>query len=326
MDNKRFSKKLILALSLLILGFFTLWAWSNKWEIHDHWVSKGYKSSGDSSEVLTNLKLTDKGELVYKASLTEVDNKDNFRQRCPVKAYEDASVLGCYSARRIYVLKVDEPKLTGVEVVTAAHELLHAKFERMDDREKAKARSLITELRKSTQDPEITELISSYESKLGEGEGLDNELFAIYGTQLKDVGAGLERIYADYFKDRLSIVSQYESYSFEFKKTQQAIEGYDARLSALKDRKDELEAELEVLDSELSIQKAQLSQLQFGDSAEEYQRAANDYNVKVNLFNAKVSEVREIIDEYNALVEKRNSEALSAKSLADKLNANVVER
>lgn len=326
MNEKRLSKKLILAISLGLMLLFGLWAWGNKWSIYDHWVAKSYVSTKDSSEVAENLKLTSKGDLVYRASLTEVDNKESFKQRCPVQAYEEASVLGCYSDRRIYVLKVDEPRLAGVEEVTAAHELLHAKFERMDGGEKAEVEKLISQLRKNVKDEEINKLVENYKKNLGEGEALDNELFAIYGTQLRDVGPGLEKIYADYFKDRADIVSKYESYNSEFQSAQKAIEAYDARLANLKSQKDILEKELEELDSELTSEKSRLDQLQFGDSAEEYQRAASSYNVKVGVFNKKVKEIREIITEYNALVEKRNSEALSAKSLADKLNANVEER
>lgn len=247
-------------------------------------------------------------------------------ERCPVEAYEEASVLGCYSARRIYVLKVDEPRLAGVEEVTAAHELLHAKFERMNKSQKAEVGRLVNNLRGSVRDEEINRLTESYKKTIGTGEDFNNELFAIYGTQLRDVGSGLEEIYSEYFKNRAGIVKKYESYSSEFRASQKAIENYDARLADLKSQKDVLEKELEVLDSELSSEKSRLDQLQFSDSTEEYQRAASSYNAKVVVFNSKVNEIREIIAEYNTLVEKRNSEALSAKSLADKLNANVEER
>lgn len=326
MYKRNFSKRLILAISLGIMLLTGFWLWNNKWSIHDHWAAKDYVSTKDSSEVARNLKLTEKGDLVYRASQTEVDNKDSFKERCPVQAYEEASVLGCYSARRIYVLKVDEPKLAGVEEVTAAHELLHAKFERMSSNEKAEVEKLISELRKSVKDEEINRLVEDYRKNLGEGEPLDNELFAIYGTQLRSVGSDLEKIYGEYFTDRQSIVGKYENYNSEFQKTQKAIEAYDTRLAELKSQKDRLETELEQMDSELTSRKSELNQLQYGDSAEEYQKAASAYNAKVVVFNAKVNKIREIISEYNALVEKRNSEALSAKSLADKLNANVEER
>ncbi len=326
MENKRYFKKILLAASLVAMLLFGFWAWGNRWEVYDQWVARGYVSTTDSSEVLENLDLTEKGDLVYRASLTEVDGKESFKERCPVEAYEEASVLGCYSARRIYVLKVDEPRLAGVEEVTAAHELLHAKFERMSSDEREETGELLNDLMDMVSDKEIKELTDSYKKALGVGEDFNNELFAIYGTQLEDVGEELEGLYSEYFKNRKGVVEKYRSYSAEFKRAEDAIKSYDAELEALRSEKDIIEAELQELDRELSSEKAALDQLQFGDSAEEYQRAAAAYNSKVVKFNTKVNRVREIINEYNSLVEKRNSEALSAKSLADKLNANVEER
>lgn len=326
MDNKRFSKKLLSIVGLAVLVLAGLWTWSNKWDIHDHWVSKNYVSTKDSSEVLSNLNLTSQGDLVYRASLTEVDDKDNFKARCPVQEYEQASVLGCYADRKIYVLKVEEPKLAGVEEVTAAHELLHARFERMSADEKEEVTNLVTELRKSNKDNEVSELVENYESKLGSGEALSNEMFAIYGTQLKDVGLRLEAIYGDYFKDRASIVDRYLVYSSEFQRLDTVIREYDSKLAGLRAQKETLEIEITELGKQLNNEKEQIDILQNSDSAEQYQSAVQTYNAKVEIYNTKVEKVRSIISEYNELVEKRNAEALSAKSLADKLNANVEER
>jgi len=323
MPEKRFSKKLISLATLSVLVLAGLWALVNRWTIYDHWMSRKYASTKDSSEVLANLGLTSEGDLVYRASLTEVDDKDSFRERCPVQDYEDASVLGCYSNRKIYVLKVDEPKLAGVEEVTAAHELLHAKFERMSASEKEEVATLVEDLRMKSTDKQVSTLVDNYEKNLGAGEALDNEMFAIYGTQLKDVGLELEGIYSGYFKDRASIVDRYLSYSTEFNELEEAIKNYDARLSNLRSQVEVLEAELTSLNNELDADK---QRIEASTSQDQYREAAQVYNTKVEIYNRKVEQVRDIIAQYNELVEKRNQEALSAKSLADKLNANVEER
>lgn len=326
MQEGKFYKKLIPAFILILVVGGGLFAWNNKWEIHDRWTSKSYHATEDSSEVLVNLNLTSHGELVYKASRTEVDDKTNFKTRCPVDRYEEASVLGCYSARRIYVLKVDEPKLTGVEEVTAAHELLHAQFERMSLSEKAKVESLLSSWRPSVQDEETNKLVEAYRKNLGEGEDLNNEIFAIYGTQLEVVSPELESIYEEYFKDRTSIVEKYKQYSSEFTELEDKVNSYDAQLAKLKSEKDDLEREITELGNELSLQKQDLENLKNGDSAEQYQTAAVSYNAQVGIYNKKVLRIRAVVDEYNSLVEQRNSQALAAKSLSDKLNANVEER
>lgn len=326
MQESKFYKKLIsVAILILVIGL-GLFAWNNKWEIHDRWTSKAYVATRDSSEVLANLNLTSHGELVYKASRTEVDDKGNFRTRCPVDRYEEASVLGCYYAQRIYILKVDEPKLAGVEEVTAAHELLHAQFERMSLSKKVEVEDLLANWRRSVQDEDTNQLVEEYKKNLGESEDLNNEIFAIYGTQLEEVSPELEKIYQEYFKDRASIVARYKQYSSEFKELEDRVNTYDAKLAKLKSEKEDLEQEITKLGNELSAQKRELEVLNNSDSAEEYQRAAVAYNVQVGVYNKKVLRIRAVVDEYNNIVEQRNSEALYAKSLSDKLNANVEER
>ena len=326
MQSSKFYKKLVSLLLILVLVGAGLFAWQNKWELHDRWVSRSYKATGDSTEVLNNLSLTPKGELVYKASLTEVDDKSKFRSRCPVEEYEEANVLGCYSARRIYVLKVDEPRLNGVEEVTAAHELLHAQFERMDAGERKNLRIMLTKLKPEVTDIETNNLIGSYKAKLGDSEDLYNEMFAVYGTQLDSVGKDLEEIYSKYFKDRAKIVASYKSYSSEFTSIQNKLNEYDSRLTKLKSQKEELETEAQTLNDELNQEKAELDSLSSGDSAEQYQVAAESYNQKVREYNALVEQIRSIIEEYNSIVDERNSLALSAKNLQDQLNANITER
>jgi uncharacterized protein YukE len=324
-DSKFYKKLLRLAFAfLLILAAFFLW--SNKWEVHDRWVSRSYLATKDSEEVRENLSLTQKGDLVFRASLTEVDDKDKFRSRCPVERYEEANVLGCYSARKIYVLKVDEPKLKGVEEVTAAHELLHAKFERMSGDEKDEVKKLLTVVRSKITDTDITRLIESYSKELGEGEDLFNEMFAIYGTQVQDVGSELESIYSEYFEKREDIVASYSSYNSQFKEIEETVRSYDERLAKLKSEKESLERNLESQSNELTREKAELDQTQNSDSQEEYQRAVNQYNLKVEEYNSSVERIRLLVNEFNQLVETRNAEALSARDLADKLNANVEER
>lgn len=329
MDGQKTSrpyKKLVgLALSLLLLGA-GFWALQNKWQIRDTIASRGYKATQDSEEVRANLKLTNRGDLVYRASLTEVDSKENFKLRCPVNKFESASVLGCYANQRIYVLKVDEPKLQGVEEVTATHELLHAQWERMSSSRKKEVEGLIEALRPNIKDAETLDLVKSYQANIGTGEELYNEMFAIFGTQLNEVGAELEEVYSEYLTNRGEITKLYKSYNAEFKRIEDQLAKYDSRLGRLKSEKEALEAELNSLSAVLEAEKSQLNSLENSGAFEEYTTMATTYNQKVQNYNNKVERIRAVIDEYNGLVEERNALAVSAKDLQDQLNANVSER
>ncbi len=312
--------------ALLGLVLVVIFSYQNRWELRDKFVAKNYAAGASSERVRARLKLSGKGDLVYRASLTEVDSKSKFKEECPVKRFEEASVLGCYTRQKIYVLEVDEPKLNGVEEVTAAHELLHAQFERMSKNEKESLFKLLAKLNAELKDDDVKALVASYEKNLGSGEELYDEMFAIFGTQLEDVGAELESIYQNYFEDRAIIVKMYRDYSGEFKKLQTEIEGYDAKLKSLKKEKEDLEASAGDLSSGLDVKKAELDSLKNAGAFEEFRNAAIAYNNQVEAYNAQVEEIKAIVGEYNSIVEKRNSLAVSVQNLQDELNANVSEK
>jgi cell division protein FtsB len=324
---KKSSFRKILSLPLLsglVLGGII--AYQNRWELRDQIVARRYLQAESSEDLRSELKLSKQGDLVFRASLTEVDGKDKFKQKCPVRRFEEASVLGCYAKQKIYVLEVNEPKLKGVEEVTAAHELLHAQFERMSKSEKEKLFPLLTKLNSGLKDEEVMALVKSYGDQLGEGEDLYNEMFAIFGTQVGDVGAELEEFYQKYFSDREAIVQMYKNYDGEFKNLQDEIEGYDAKLKVLKDQKDKLEKEVNELGSKMEAEKTELDVLKNSGAFEEYRNLALSYNGEVESYNAKVEQIKDLVGEYNEIVEVRNSLAVSVQNLQDELNANVSEK
>lgn len=322
----KFYKKITLLTLLIVLGGGGFYAWQNRWDFRDRIVARSYSVRAESEEVRQNIKLSSKGDLVFRASLTEVDGKDKFKQKCPVKRFEEASVLGCYARQKIYVLEVDEPKLKGVEEVTAGHELLHAQFERMSSGKKKRLFKLLDDLDAKLKDGDVRTLLASYKKELGSGEELYNEMFAIFGTQVEDVGPQLEQIYQEYFEDRTAIVEMYRNYSGEFKTLQKEIADYDAKLNSLKTEKESLEADITELGGELESKKAELDSLASSGSFEEYKTEAAAYNAQVEVYNQKVERIKGLVDEYNGIVEARNSLALSVQNLQDKLNANVSEK
>lgn len=324
-EYPKFYRKLVGLVFMALVAFGAIFAYQNKWQIRDRLVSRSYISSEKSEVVRSSLSLSEEGDLVYRASLTEVDGKDKFRERCPVKSFEEASVLGCYAKQRIYVLEVNETKLKGVEEVTAAHELLHAQFERMRSRQKKELFGLLDKLNSELEDKDTKNLLASYEKQLGKGEELYNEMFAIFGTQLERVGPELEAIYDNYFLNRAQLVKMFQAYSGEFKRLEQAVADYDAELSKLRAEKDALEAELNAKSSELESEKNRIDSLA-NDGSSEYRSQALAYNAEVEEYNRKVKRIQNVVEEYNRIVEERNALALSVKNLQDKLNANVTER
>ena len=81
-----------------------------------------------------------------------------------------------------------------------------------------------------------------------------------------------------------------------------------------------------ILNEDLEFRQGKIEELQNSDSREEYASEVKRYNNEVGAYNIKVEQIKTIIAEYNQIVELRNTVALSAKDLQDKLDANVEEK
>src|SRR5690606_11618218 len=137
-------------------------------------------------------------------------------------------VLGCYSQQRIYIFDVQDERLNGVKEVTAAHEMLHAAYDRLSSGERERVDTLINEAFRSIENERIRDAAQNYES---DGHGtLNNELHSILGTEAADLPEELEEYYSRYFDDRSHIVSIAESYEAVFIEIQEQIAEYDDRI------------------------------------------------------------------------------------------------
>jgi hypothetical protein len=320
---KKIAKSLLLA---GLIGLAIWWPIENKWLIRDWWVARSYEYSSETLKLKDQIELTGTGQRILKASKPVVAAKSNFKDLCPVNKFEYASVLGCYSKESIYLLEVDDARLDGVEEVTLAHELLHAVFERADSSEKDQIVAAVLKLNGQIEDPEIKETIASYQKTLTNQEELANEMFAIFGTEVKAVGAELDVIYAKYFKNRSKIVDYYSKYREVFKKIEAGIKDFDAQLAGLKAQKNDLEAQLAELDTKLNEQKAKLDQLKAEGNFAEFNVEVYSYNQMIDSYNQTVAEIKNLIAEYNRLVDSRNALASDSQSLQEKLDSRVENR
>jgi chromosome segregation ATPase len=136
---------------------------------------------------------------------------------------------------------VTNKDLDGVEEVTAAHETLHAIWERMSSDEKTRVGALLEVAYKKINDPKLNERMAYYD-RTEPGER-DNELHSILGTEYKDLGSDLEAHYANYFTDRAKVVDLHDAYQSKF--------------DALKTKSDALASELAHLKTSIDTQSTQ---------------------------------------------------------------------
>jgi len=234
------------------------WVLFNRQFIVDQLMVWQYQPSSEVKTITTRAKLSDHGRFYFYASQPQVDEAATFNQQCR-KQEEHSAILGCYAARRIYIYNVTNDQLDGIKEVTAAHEMLHAAWDRLSEREKNELEPLLTKVYERVATDELRERMAYYD-RTQPGERF-NELHSIIGTEVSDVGSDLEQYYAQYFTDRHQVTTMHER--------------YESLFTQLKVRADALVLQLNSLASEIDQQSAA------------YNTAVSQLNADINQFNSQ---------------------------------------
>lgn len=182
-------------------------------QVVDNFRAWQFAPSSQVVKIRDSLQLTSLGGLYFDSSHTAIEKADGFNQNCP-QSEPNNPVVGCYSSQMIYIYDVKNSKLDGIEETTAAHELLHAAYERMSDDERSDIDAELQKVYKTLKTKEL-EARMNYYQKNEPGEE-NNELHSILGTEFRQLGTTLENHYAKYFTDRSSVLSFYQKYQAVF--------------------------------------------------------------------------------------------------------------
>jgi len=293
--------------------------WVNRFNIYDWSRLRNYTPPADVEQLVGKSGMNDYGQRLFYVNTPQISDRTTFNEEC--KAAEQTIVLGCYTGNNIYVFKVDDPKLSGVEEVTAAHEMLHAAYQRLSESEKAHVDAMVLAAYKRVNDPHLAEVVAGY-NKTEPGQE-NNELHSILGTEYANLGPELESYYGKYFSNRTKVVALASSYKKVFQDISTQVGKYDAELSLRKSEINRRENALEQKANQLEAQKAQMESLLQSGQNESYNAQVSGYNAAVNNYNYEIAAVRRLITEYNALVEQRNSLALQQQGLANSLDSRL---
>lgn len=285
--------------------------------IKDVYIVYSTDLNTDTQRLAKNIDLTEDAQFLFEASQTELQDAASFRTSC--KGLErQGIVLGCYAKQRIYIYDVTDKRLSGVREVTAAHELLHAVYERLPVKERERINQLLLKQAESSSSDQIKDTLELYKD-LDKDEYL-NELHSIVGTQLSGISKELETYYAKYFMSREKIVKLSDKYQKTFLDYEKQIKAYDTQLKDIKSDIDELQRTIKDLKSELDSSRTQLEKLKQAGEAEAYNQRVPAYNQQVELYNTRIRELRAATKEYNEIVQKRNTVAVAENDLVDKLD------
>lgn len=308
--------RLLLLFLLVLLGV----TWWQRQAIADWIRLYDYTPPATITQLAQQTTMTDRAKHLFYINKPIIADKSQFSGYC--KQQEQAIVLGCYHSDEdgIFLLRIDpRSQLHGVMQVTAAHEMLHAAYDRLSPSQRAKVdRELEDFYAHGLQDKSVKAEIDSY--KKTEPHSVVNEMHSIFGTEVAHLPADLEQYYTEYFTNRQAVVAQARQYQQAFRSREQAVDRYDKQLARLKQQIEQHQTELLQQAASLKQRNQQMRAMrQRGDIAG-YNAAVPGYNQAVDAFNSLLATAKQEIVQYNKIVKQRNALVVEEQQLAQQLS------
>ena len=303
---------LALALALLALPLVIWWKWA---AIYDWQRLRGYTPPPAISSLATQDTMTAYGRHMFYINHPQlVSGVATFRQDCPEN--EQTIVLGCYVPLEdgIYVYNVQDSQLQGIQQVTAAHEMLHAAYDRLSTKDRNNVDNMLNNFYQNDEhDQRIIDEINLY--KKTEPKSVMNEMHSVLGTEVGSLPAGLETYYARYFSSRAAVIVFADGYQGAFTSRSNQINADDAQLATMKQQ---ISTEEQALDNQLNqinIDRAKLDNERNSGDIATYNSGVDNFNAEVNSYNSQVRKLQSDIAAYNDLVNARNAIATEIRAL-----------
>jgi hypothetical protein len=308
---------ILLALSVLIIWF--------RQRIVDQISIWQFKPTAEITALASRLELNTEGKFYFYASQPELESATNFNQSCS-RIENSTSILGCYSNSRIYVYNVTDARLDGIREVTAAHEMLHAVYQRLDSGEKDKIAILLeAEYKKLTSDANFVDLIEFYD-RTEPGERY-NELFSVIGTTVPNIDPALEAYYDRYFSNRQAIVKYNSEYNGVFKDLSDRAAALAVTLNTLSEtipaNSAKYNADVKTLNDDIDIFNKKANNGDFESLAQFYSERAT-IEARVAAINVTRQSINADIDSYNSTLADYNSIALQSQQLYNSIDSTLV--
>lgn len=319
MEQKRSSGIIGWLISIGFIGIVMFVALSNRQGIMDWYKLRGYSAPADIAAIADQSAMSSYARSLFYINHPQILAGEDFRAKCPIGG-EKTIVLGCYHGNDsgIFLYQVSEARLNGVVQTTAAHEMLHAGYERLRPAERDKInRALESYYATKLSDQRIKDTIEAY--RQDDASVVDNEMHSIFATEVADLPEELETYYDRYFTDRRIVVGLAAHYQEEFTSRRTQAAAYDAELKEMKQQIEASQSRISSMKNQLDAQDEEMQILKESD-VDRFNRMVGAYNGLVERYNALLSQTHEVIDEYNAIVEKRNALALEEQGLVDALS------
>lgn len=318
-NKPKFYIVIFIVLILAVLGFL-LSSLFNFSAISDWLDNLGYTPTPEVLALEEKIGLTSSAKSIFRATEPTLETREDFNEHC--KSYDvDISVLGCYTNDQIYLYNIEAPELDGIVESTAAHEFLHAAWDRLADAEKNKVAEQLTQVynaNKAALDADL-ELYDT-------AEQLD-ELHSRIGVQIADLPEELESYYARYFTDQDAVVKYYDNYIAPFEALRAETEELKATIDDLKETLDSKTEEYYKRAEQLSAQINEFNTCAdtlgcFASTTDFYARRA-ELVAEQEALEELYEDTNGMVEEYNKLVEEYNNDILRTETLQNAINSNA---
>jgi hypothetical protein len=209
-SKRKVARSFIAAVASILVLATAILLFINKQYVTDQITIWSFTPSQAVQQVSDKVGFSQRGAFYFLATKPEVSSAEQFNKDCP-RQEPSSPILGCYSNGRIFIYDITNSKLDGIEEVTAAHEMLHAAWDRLSDVERSRLTTLLKDEYAKHATGDLADRIAYYERN--EPGQLVNELHSILPTEVADLSPELELYYSQYFNDRQAVVKLHDQYN-----------------------------------------------------------------------------------------------------------------
>ena len=224
-------RRLLLIISIGALLATPAVAFWQRQNLYDWWRLRSYQPPPAIVALADASSMSELGRKIFYVNQPRIDNSSNFRIHC--SETEQTIILGCYkSGDGIYMYGVTDPRLNGIVEVTAAHEMLHAAYDRLGAQQRERIDQLTQQTAARLDSDRLIKTIEQY--RLKDPASVPDELHSILGTEVAELPPELENHYRLYFNDRGKVVGLAKQYESEFDLRSRQVAAITSQLNALK--------------------------------------------------------------------------------------------
>jgi phage shock protein A len=284
--------------------------------------------------------MTSEAQQIFYRQTPSIEQKPAFFEGCqkPGKIGEKLIAFGCYVSNgrsgKIMLQSVSDVRFQGIMEVSAAHEMLHAAYERLSQSDRDALAPRLKKAARLVKDRRLASVLEQYRKT--DDQLFVNELHSHLGTELSNLeDPELEQHYQRYFRDRHQVVAfarQSQAALRQIDEKSDQLKAEIVNLEAdLKQTKQSIKADEQALESSqqnLDTQHADLTN--FKTQAEQayrqgtgtpnlvtqFEQLRSSYNEAVRAHNDRVQQHQTQVDEFKAQIDQYKQRVNAYNALA----------